>query len=268
MPVHTLILVCGSWLLLMIGIGIACARLMGSVDDYAIGGRRLGPWVTAISERASGESAWFLLGLPGAAYALGFTEFWSVIGIACGIFASWTLIALPLRRETERLGAITLPEYFAKRFGDRGHPLRVLSTVIILVFYTVYVAAQFVGAGQILNATSGLPVLTGLSIGAGIVVAYMLAGCFLAVAWTDLVQGLLTAAVCRRPGRARPRRERAARGVPGGGRRHRAPRRHLRDGLLRLVRAGFVLRPALAGSRSGGAARRGRACWAAWRAAC
>ena len=191
----TLLIGLGTYLLLMIGIGIACARLMGSVDDYAIGGRRLGPWVTAISERASGESAWFLLGLPGAAYALGFTEFWSVIGIAFGIFASWTLIALPLRKETERLGAITLPEYFARRFGDRGHVLRLLATVIILAFYTFYVAAQFVGAGQILNATFGLPVLTGLLIGAGIVVLYTLAGGFLAVAWTDLVQGLLMAAV-------------------------------------------------------------------------
>jgi sodium/proline symporter len=179
----------------MIGIGVWSYRHMRSLDDFAIAGRRLGPWVTAISERASGESAWFLLGLPGAAYALGFTEFWSVIGIAFGIFASWVLIARPLRRETERLGAITLPEYFELRFQDRSHFLRVLSTVVILFFYTIYVGAQFIGAGKILNATFGIHATLGMLIGAGVVVIYTLLGGFLAVAWTDLIQGLMMAAV-------------------------------------------------------------------------
>ena len=83
------------YLLVMLAVGLAASRHMKSLDDFVLGGRRLGPWVAAISERASGESAWFLLGLPGAAYVTGFTEFWSVIGIAFGILASWTFIALP-----------------------------------------------------------------------------------------------------------------------------------------------------------------------------
>ena len=96
------------YLLVMVTVGSYAYRYMRSLDDFVLGGRRLGPWVTAISERASGESAWFLLGLPGAAYAAGFSEFWSVIGIAFGIFASWTLLAWRLRKASGELGALTL----------------------------------------------------------------------------------------------------------------------------------------------------------------
>jgi len=183
------------YLVVMIGVGLVTYRYMNTLDDYVLAGRRLGPWVAAISERASGESAWFLLGLPGAAYSLGFTEYWSVIGIACGILFSWTFIAMPLRRETARLGAITLPDYFEMRFNDRSRLLRIVSMVVILFFYTGYVAAQLHGAGKILNATFGIDPFWGIVIGAAVVVFYTLMGGFLAVAWTDLIQGLLMTAV-------------------------------------------------------------------------
>jgi sodium/proline symporter len=183
------------YLLLMIAVGLACYRYMKTLDDFVLGGRRLGPWVSAISERASGESAWFLLGLPGAAYGLGFTEYWSVIGIAMGILTSWTFIAMPLRRATARMGAITLPDYFEMRFKDRSRSLRIVSMVVILAFYTAYVGAQLTGAGKILNATFGISESTGIWIGAAVVVAYTMLGGFLAVAWTDLIQGLLMMAV-------------------------------------------------------------------------
>jgi len=117
----------------------------------------------------------------------------SVIGIALGILASWTFIAIPLRRETARMGALTLPDYFEARFGDRSRVLRVVSMVVILVFYTAYVGAQLTGAGKILQATFGLPPAWGIAIGAVVIAFYTLAGGFLAVAWTDLVQGLLMA---------------------------------------------------------------------------
>lgn len=179
------------YLAVMLGVGLAASRYMKTLDDFVLGGRRLGPWVAAISERASGESAWFLLGLPGAAYGLGFTEYWSAIGIASGILFSWTFIAIPLRRETGRLGALTLPDYFELRFNDRTRLLRIVSMVVILFFYTAYVAAQLHGAGKILNATFGIDVLWGIVIGAAVVLFYTLMGGFLAVAWTDLIQGLL-----------------------------------------------------------------------------
>lgn len=184
-----------AYLLLMIGVGVYTWRYMKSLDDFVLAGRRLGPWVSAISERASGESAWFLLGLPAAAYGAGFVEFWSVIGIATGILASWTFLAFRLRSQTERLGALTLPDYFESRFDDRTRLLRVVSMLAILVFYIAYVAAQLDGAGVILNATFGVPTAVGVVIGAVIVAGYTLMGGFMAVAITDLIQGLLMALV-------------------------------------------------------------------------
>jgi len=181
--------------LIMLAVGVGSARYMRSLDDFVLGGRRLGPWVTAISERASGESAWFILGLPGAAYASGFTEYWAVIGIASGIFASWVLIARPLRRASGARGALTLPDYFESRFDDNSRLLRIFSLLVILFFYTLYLAAQFVGAGAIFNATFGLDTATGILLGAVVVTLYTLMGGFLAVALTDLLQGLLMAFV-------------------------------------------------------------------------
>lgn len=179
------------YLIVVLTVGLWASRRMRKLDDFVLAGRRLGPLATAVSERASGESAWFLLGLPGAAYAAGFTTFWSAIGIAAGIFASWTLLAVPLRRATGKMGALTLPDYFEIRFQDNTHVLRGVSTVIILVFYTVYVGAQFVGAGKILEATFGLNPTYGMLAGAGVVAFYTLMGGFLAVVWTDVVQGIL-----------------------------------------------------------------------------
>ncbi len=196
------------YLLAVLGVGFATWRRMRSLDDFVLGGRKLSPFAAAISERASGESAWFLLGLPGAAYALGFREFWSVIGIAFGIFCSWALIARLLNREARRLGALTLPDFFEAKFGDGTRTLRILSMAIILFFYTAYVGAQFVGAGKILQATFGADMervaaaITlagwspsahelGMIFGALVVVFYTFMGGFLAVVWTDVVQGLL-----------------------------------------------------------------------------
>ncbi len=193
-------------------VGFITWRRMRSLDDFVLGGRRLSPFTAALSERASGESAWFLLGLPGAAYAAGFREFWAVIGIAFGVFVSWALLARLLNSECRRLGALTLPDFFEAKFGDRTRSLRIVSTLIILFFYTAYVGAQFVGAGKILSATFGpgmdslaamiafgdwTPTAqeTGMILGAIVVVFYTFMGGFLAVVWTDVVQGLLMLAV-------------------------------------------------------------------------
>jgi len=183
------------YLVVLLAIGFVAARRMRGLDDFVLGGRRIGPLAAAVSERASGESAWFLLGLPGATYAVGFTEFWSVIGIAFGIFFSWTFIAEPLRRETERYGALTIPDYFEARYGDRSRSLRLVSMAIIIFFYTLYVAAQFVAGGKLLNAAFGLDASWGLVITAAVVMLYTMLGGFLAVVWTDVVQGIMMAVV-------------------------------------------------------------------------
>lgn len=188
-----------AYLVVMIVVGVVASRRVRTLDDFVLAGRRLGPWVAAISERASGESAWFLLGLPAAAYGAGFSQYWDVFGIALGILASWTFIAMPLRRETARLGALTLPDYFELRFADRTRLLRVISMVVILFFYMAYVAAQLVGASKIFQSILGLPEGSGpfvcLAIGLVIVLAYTILGGFLAVAWTDFIQGLLMTVV-------------------------------------------------------------------------
>ncbi len=189
----------GAYLIVLLICGLTASTLMKGLDDFLLAGRRLGPLSAAISERASGESAWFLLGLPGAAYAAGFTEFWSVIGIALGILASWSFIAFHLRKQTEKLGALTLPDYFEMRFA--GAPfalrrsLRIISMLIIILFYMGYVAAQFVGGGKLLNATFGIDASWGMVIGAVVVMLYTMLGGFLAVVWTDVIQGLMMAAV-------------------------------------------------------------------------
>ncbi len=184
-----------GYLAIVLALGIYASQKMKKLDDYLLAGRKLGAVATAISERASGESAWFLLGLPGAAYAVGFTEYWTVIGSAAGIFASWVVIAIPLRRYTAKHGAITLPDYFVMRFGDNAKILRSVAMAIILFFYTAYVAAQFVGGAKILAATFDLDMKYGLVLGALVVTFYTLMGGLLAVVWTDVIQGFLMAAV-------------------------------------------------------------------------
>lgn len=184
-----------SYFVVLLGIGIWSFLRVKDLDDFLLGGRRLGPWVTAISERASGESSWFLMGLPAAAYGLGLFEFWSVIGIAFGIFTSWVLIALPLRRGSEELGALTLPEYFALRYPRFGKRIRLLAAAAIVIFYVSYLSAQLLGAGKIFAEVLEWPREGGILLGAGIVVTYTLLGGFLAVAWTDLIQGLMMATI-------------------------------------------------------------------------
>jgi len=207
----------GLYLVAILTVGVVTWRRMRSLDDFVLGGRKLSPVSAALSERASGESAWFLLGLPGAAYVAGFAQFWTVIGSSFGIFLSWMLIAKLLNSESRRFHALTIPDFLESRFGDGTRLLRIVSMVIILFFYTAYVGAQFDGAGKILETTFGeglravagaldamIRVLTlgfvetelapkeaGMILGAIVVVLYTFMGGFIAVVWTDVVQGLL-----------------------------------------------------------------------------
>jgi len=162
-----------------------------SQEDYLLAGRKLGPWVTAFSERASGESAWLLLALPGAAISVGLGEAWTVIGITLGIIASWYLIAERLRKETEKYDALTIPEYLHRKYQDNSNVIRLFSAVIIAFFFTFYVSAQFHASGKVINSLFGLSPVNGITIGAAVIISYTLMGGFFAVAWTDLLQGIL-----------------------------------------------------------------------------
>ena len=179
------------YLVVVLIVGLLTVRLTKSLSDYLLAGRKLGPWLVAFSERASGESAWLLIGLPGVAIVAGFGAIWPAIGCTFGIFMSWAFVARRLRQQTEQYDAITLPEFFEKRFGDDTHMLKWVSTVIIVFFFTLYVAAQFLGAGKVLNATFGITPLQGMLIGAVIILFYTIMGGFFAVVWTDFFQGLI-----------------------------------------------------------------------------
>ena len=179
------------YLLLIISVGVLSNKFISSQLDFLLAGRRLGPWVTAFSERASGESAWLLLGLPGAAIAVGYGEVWAVIGIISGIILSWFLIAERLRAETEKYEALTIPDYLQKKFNDTSGIIKTYSSVIIAVFFTFYVSAQFHGSGKILNTIFDIEPLYGISLSAVVIIVYTIMGGLLAVAWTDLVQGIL-----------------------------------------------------------------------------
>jgi len=179
------------YLVFLIGVGYKTMAFNKSQEDYLLAGRKLGPWVTAFSERASGESAWLLLALPGAAISVGLGEAWTVIGRTLGIIASWYLIAERLRKETEKYDALTIPEYLHRKYQDNSNVIRLFSAVIIAFFFTFYVSAQFHASGKVINSLFGLSPVNGIIIGAAVIISYTLMGGFFAVAWTDLLQGIL-----------------------------------------------------------------------------
>lgn len=179
------------YLVIILVVGFITYNRNKSHKDFFLAGRKLNPWVVAFSERASGESAWLLLGLPGAAFAAGLMEFWTALGCVSGIIFYWFIIARALRLNTEQMGAITLPTFLASRFEKGQSAIRVLATFIIIFFFIFYLSAQFNGAGKILNVTFGLDKTTGMILGAGVIIFYTMMGGFFAVAWTDMVQGII-----------------------------------------------------------------------------
>ena len=160
-------------------------------EDFILGGRRLGAWVIAFSERTAGESSWLILGLSGALFAVGLVEIWTVIGCCSGIAFSWWVIARRLREVSGQQGSITLPEFFVQVSGPWGPQVRVVAMLIIVFFFSFYVSAQFIGAGKVLNVTFGLDPSLGMPLAALVVVLYTLMGGFVAVCYTDVVQAVL-----------------------------------------------------------------------------
>ena len=180
------------YILLMVGIGFVAWRSINSLDDYILGGRNLGSVVTALSAGASDMSGWLLLGLPGALYLGGVSESWIAIGLVIGAWCNWKYVAAPLRVYTERSNnALTLPDYFSHRFEDRSRLLRIISAVIILVFFAIYSASGIVAGARLFESVFHVPYAQALWIGAGATILYTLVGGFLAVSWTDTVQATL-----------------------------------------------------------------------------
>ena len=159
------------------------------MSGYLLGGRSLGPVTTALSAGASDMSGWLLLGLPGAVYLSGLSEVWIAIGLAVGAFFNWTFVAGKLREQSAASGAMTLPGFFAARLGDPTRILRSVSALVILLFFTFYAASGLVAGAKLFEASFGLSYGLALGIGALVIVSYTALGGFLAVSWTDVLQG-------------------------------------------------------------------------------
>ncbi|HID32422.1 MAG TPA: sodium/proline symporter [bacterium (Candidatus Stahlbacteria)] len=182
-----------GYLVVMILVGIVTSRLTKSLDDFVLGGRKMKTYVLALSEKGTDFSAWLLIGLPGQAFKLGIGAIWAAIGCWIGSIFNWLVIATPLRRLTGRFNALTVPDYFESRFEDRSHLLRITATSAIVLFFTLYVSAQVVGAGKILASTFNIGQITGMAIGLSIIVFYTIMGGFIAESWTDFIQCLIMA---------------------------------------------------------------------------
>jgi sodium/proline symporter len=190
MPIPTLITFF-VYFILLLGIGFYFCRKSTSIEDYLLGGRGMGAWVTALSAQASDMSGWLLMGLPGAIYLAGISNIWIAVGLFIGTVLNWKLISARLRIYTQKTNTITLPCFFEKRFGDPTGLLRIISAIIILIFFTIYASAQLVAAGKLFESTFGIQYKIAVIIGAGIIIIYTFLGGFLAVCWTDLFQGSL-----------------------------------------------------------------------------
>jgi len=183
------------YLILMLAIGLYAYRRTASSSDYFLGGRSLGPWPAALSAGASDMSGWLLLGLPGYAFSSGLESLWLAGGLLLGTWANWRFTAQRLRTYSIEAGdALTLPEFFANRFRDDTRLIQIISAFFVLLFFLFYTSSGLVAGGKLFETVFGLEYSSALIVGTICIVSYTLFGGFLAVSWTDLVQGLLMAA--------------------------------------------------------------------------
>ncbi len=176
----------------MILVGAWFTRKNTNSDDFFLGGRKLGPYVTAMSAEASDMSSWLLMGLPGLAYFTGIADpMWTAIGLAVGTYFNWLLVAKPLRFYSEKLQAITVPEFFSKRFGDKRRLLQGLAALVIIVFFIPYTASGFAACGKLFSTLFGWEYFWCMAVSAVIIVGYTLLGGFLAASVTDLIQSIV-----------------------------------------------------------------------------
>lgn len=186
-----LLVVMISYTALLIIYGLYQGRKVKTEADYAIAGRKLPGWAAALSERATGESSWALLGLPGAAYATGLTEIWTAIGCVLGIITAWSAISWRLREEAEKYDVNSFTDYIAKKHGDVNKWIRIVGSSTIVFFFFFYVGAQFLGGGKILHTMFNLDQNLGMLITAAIIVPYTIYGGFRSVVYTDVIQAII-----------------------------------------------------------------------------
>lgn len=182
------------YLIFMVGIGVYffLKSKSGGEKDYFLGGRQMGPWVSALSAGASDMSAWVLMGLPASIYAMGLNQAWIGIGLGIGYTVSWIVEAPRLRRYSILANdSITIPQYLTNRFLSSNRSLQVISAVIFLFAYTIYAASSIKACGTLFNTVLGLDATFSMYLAAGIIIVYTFLGGFSAVCWTDFFQGLM-----------------------------------------------------------------------------
>lgn len=177
----------------MIAVGILYSRKNKNVSDFYLGGRKLGPLVTAMSAEASDMSSWLLMGLPGLAYLTGIADAgWTAIGLALGTYFNWLLVSKRLRRYSVKANnAITIPEFFSNRYRDESHSLLAISAIFIVIFFVPYTASGFAACGKLFSTLFGIPYFPAMVVSAIVIVAYTTLGGFLAASTTDLIQSIV-----------------------------------------------------------------------------
>jgi Na+/proline symporter len=179
------------YLLILLIIGAVASRRMKDLRDYYAGGKRFGFWAAAFSSRATGESAWLLIGLTGMGAAVGVQAFWIVLGEVLGVAAAWTLLCGRFKRLTDRYDSITIPDYLESRLRDTGHRIRLVAAFTLVVFVTIYVSAQIDAIGTAFEGFLGWNYYLGAVVGFAVVLVYIVSGGFVAVVWSDVFQGTL-----------------------------------------------------------------------------
>lgn len=182
-----------AYLLIVLGIGIFYSKKNDSVDDFYLGGRKLGPFVTAMSAEASDMSGWLLMGLPGVAYMTGVADAaWTAIGLAIGTYLNWLIVAKRIRRYSIVAGnSITIPEFFSKRYHDEKNILMMIAAVVIVIFFIPYTASGFAACGKLFNSLFGIDYFWAMIISAIVILLYTTMGGFLAASTTDFLQSII-----------------------------------------------------------------------------
>ena len=182
-----------AYLLLVIGIGIKFSKDNKTADEFYLGGRKLGPFVTAMSAEASDMSSWLLMGLPGVAYLSGIADaLWTAIGLAIGTYVNWLIVSKRLRRYSKiASNAITIPDFFSKRFHDKQNVLMAISAIVIIIFFVPYTASGFSACGKLFGTLFGADYFTAMAISAAVIFLYTMLGGFLAASTSDFIQSIV-----------------------------------------------------------------------------
>ncbi|MEG1566878.1 MAG: sodium/proline symporter PutP [Anaerovoracaceae bacterium] len=181
-----------AYLILVLGVGIYYAKKNENVGDFYLGGRKLGPIVTAMSAEASDMSGWLLMGLPGVAYLAGMADAtWTAIGLAIGTYVNWLIVAKRIRTYSHNINAITIPDFFSKRYHDKRNILNCIAAIIIIVFFIPYTASGFAACGKLFSSIFGIDYFWAMVISALVIVGYTTLGGFLAASTTDLMQSVI-----------------------------------------------------------------------------